>query len=106
MEILQHWTLIVPILMVLAVLVIYRQKRNRVRAPVDVVVKLVDKNRVSHDTFIYTFLLPEPLTGLGLKIGEHILTMYSSENSAPTSMGRWSRESTHQLRTTRTPSTC
>ena len=35
-------------------------------------VKMVEKNRLTHDTIIFTFALPKSKEKLGLKVGEHI----------------------------------
>lgn len=67
-----NWTLVVPFVVVLAVLIIYRQRMNRIRTPRKIEAKLVEKTRVSHDTFLYTFLLPQQDGPLGLRVGEHI----------------------------------
>lgn len=39
-------------------------------------VKLVDKKHITHDSIVFTFLLPEKDKKLGLKIGEHIEIQY------------------------------
>ena len=39
-------------------------------------VKLVDKRTLTHDTIIFTFLLPNPKRAVGLEIGEHIELEY------------------------------
>ena len=68
----QYWTLAIPVVMIFAVLFIYRIRMNRQRGPAQTEVRLVEKTRVSHDTFLFTFLLPEQNVPLGLRIGEHI----------------------------------
>jgi len=35
-------------------------------------VRLVEKAKVTHDTFLFTFLLEDQTQPLGLKVGEHI----------------------------------
>ena len=41
-------------------------------------VKLVEKKRITHDSIIFTFLLPNQKKPLGLKIGEHIEIQYET----------------------------
>lgn len=39
--------------------------------------RLAEKNRISHDSYIYRFMLPDPNQTLGIKIGQHIKLQYS-----------------------------
>lgn len=40
--------------------------------PQKLTVKLIDKKHITHDSIVFTFLLPDQKRTLGLKIGEHI----------------------------------
>lgn len=55
-------------------------------------VKLVDKKHITHDSIIFTFLLPEKDKNLGLKIGEHIEIQYFFLYSGKPSRENLSRE--------------
>jgi len=44
----------------------HRNKRSKYK------VKLIEKNYITHDTAIFTFLLPKTRKALGLKVGEHL----------------------------------
>jgi len=46
--------------------------RRRSKGIVLQTVRLVEKAKVTHDTFLFTFLLEDQTQPLGLKIGEHI----------------------------------
>lgn len=71
----QNWTIAVPVIAVLVIFLIYKLNSKSNRSIVQTEVKLVEKTRVSHDTFLFTFLLPQQNQTLGLKIGEHVETM-------------------------------
>lgn len=53
----RYWTFAIPLIIILGVLFIYRQAKKS-KGPTSLQVKLVEKIRVSHDTYLYTFLLP------------------------------------------------
>lgn len=54
---------------IFAALYYISKKRNR-RSTYKV--KLIEKHNITHDTVIFTFLLPKNRKSLGLKVGEHI----------------------------------
>ena len=62
--------LLVPgaIILVIFLLLLFKPKPRQQRLSV----KLVDKKVLTHDTIIFTFLLPDAKKTLGLKIGEHL----------------------------------
>lgn len=39
--------------------------------------RLAEKSQISHDSYIYRFMLPDPNQTLGIKIGQHIKLQYS-----------------------------
>lgn len=54
------------IIILLIFLILLARPKNRLR---NLSVKLVDKRILTHDTIIFTFLLPDQKRPLGLKIG-------------------------------------
>jgi NAD(P)H-flavin reductase len=64
------WQYVLAVAVAIAVATYFlKQKRRGVSLQT---VKLVEKAQVTHDTFLFTFLLEDQTQPLGLKVGEHI----------------------------------
>ena len=58
-----------PLVIILAIFVFFLTQK---RGPTKMQCQLVEKDKLTHDTIIFTFTLPNQKKTLGLKVGEHI----------------------------------
>jgi hypothetical protein len=65
--------IIIPsVFLLLSIVSLYFILKPKKLAPSLIKAKLVEKNQITHDTIIFTFLLPPHKKTLGLRVGEHI----------------------------------
>lgn len=64
---------ILPIVaLAVAALIIATILLRRKKGPQTMIVKLIEKEKLTHDTIIFTYALPDASKKLNLKVGEHI----------------------------------
>ena len=64
--------LVVAIVVLLAALALFYRFKAGKTGKQKISVELVEAKKLTHDTIIFTFILPSSHKKLGLKVGEHI----------------------------------
>lgn len=67
------YLLLVAVAVGAAAIILLKRSKRTIRMQT---VQLVEKDKITHDTFLFTFLLNDQTQSLGLKVGEHIEVRY------------------------------